>query len=105
MAGTGRKPDITIGFKAVNASKETKDTPFAAFWSEDGRLGGGLDKRVAQVKIQLEDGTVVHIKRENGKLTHWCNAKDWRDGPRRSSGGGGRRSEPQGDTDDGEIPF
>lgn len=102
MAGDKRKPDITIGFKAVGAGKDVRDTPFAAFWDEDGRLGGGLDRRVAQVKIQLEDGTVIHIKRENGKTSHWCNAKDWRGGRRSSA-----RSEPESDAgpDNEDIPF
>lgn len=98
MAGSGRKPDLKMTFKPAMPGVSGQETPFAAFWKEDGgRLSGGLDRKIVSVTIKYEDGTTTTVRRENGKSTHWCNLKDW------SAGGGRSERRAPAEDDDGEM--
>lgn len=88
----GAKPSVTLKFKPVEGGEEIG---FAAWWERDGKLQGGLDRRVKRVKVEMDDGTVHEIvRRGEREVSHWANLRDWRSG---GSGGGGRRR----DDDDG----
>lgn len=96
----GQKPDFSLSIKAVSAGREERPHQVAAYWREpDGRLNGGLDKKIKQLKIEYEDGTVVHVTRPNGKTTHWLNLREWSAQPKKAAESWGGKAE------DDEIPF
>lgn len=69
-----RKPDIKVFFKSKGEGK-AEYVDFAAFWrNEDGRYGGGLDRRIARVKVEYEDGSTKLIDvRDKKNPSHYCN--------------------------------
>lgn len=70
MAG-GAKPSAKIAIKPVEGGERTY---IAAAWRrDDGRMGGlVLDKRVTQLAVQLDDGTVIRVKRgADNRMSHY----------------------------------
>jgi len=67
----GAKPSAKIAIKPTDGGERTY---VAAAWRrDDGRMGGlVLDKRVAQLAVQLDDGTVIRVKRgADNKMSHY----------------------------------
>lgn len=70
MAG-GAKPSAKIALKPAGGGDRTY---IAAAWRrDDGRMGGlVVDKRVTQIAVQLDDGTVIRMKRgADNKMSHY----------------------------------
>lgn len=69
---SGQKPNVSLYFKD---KKTGKFVNFAAFWTDNGRPSGGLDKKITRVKIELEGGEVVVIAnpRDREQQTHYLN--------------------------------
>ena len=66
-----QKPAAKIALKSVDGGERTY---IAAAWRrDDGRMGGlRLDKRVTQLAVHLDDGSIIRVKRADGeKLTHF----------------------------------
>lgn len=93
-----------------------KNLSILAFWERDDRpgLNGALDSRITQLAVQLEDGTIIRVKRDaDGKTTHFVNAFDERNrAPRQNHRSANRSLEPEGEWDsndsgfgDDELPF
>lgn len=97
-----KRPDIKVFFKSKS---DGSYVDFAAFWkNDDGRLGGGLDKRITRVKIEYEDGSTKLIDaRDKKNPSHYCNVFA---GSPPSRGQSQKREEPKRPPDDGDdIPF
>lgn len=67
----GKKPDTRIVLKP--ASGEGGTITLASFWTDGERPTGGLDKRIAKMRLLLEDGTQVLVVNSKEGRTHWCN--------------------------------
>lgn len=99
------KPELKVAIKDAESGEVTH---LFAFWRNDGgRLSGKLDGKVRAIKVQLEDGTVVTMRRTDEKRsTHYVNAYE-NDRPaapapaQRSGARGGARDF----ADDDELPF
>jgi hypothetical protein len=106
MAG-GTKPAAKIAIKPASGGDRVY---IAAAWRRpDGRMGGlMLDRRVTQLAVQLDDGTVVRVKRgDDGKMTHYIDLF-LEDGAPRSAPqprATQRAEEPAADFGDDELPF
>src|SRR5690606_41457019 len=89
MAGT--RPELKISIKATDGGERV--SLFALWRRDNGRLSGSLDRRVKGIRVVMEDGTHVDLRRVDGKPTHCvdCSGENG-GGPRHSgsySGGGG----------------
>lgn len=71
MAGNGKKPDTRIVLKPANGEGGT--ITLASFWTDGERPTGGLDRRIAKMRILLEDGTQVLVVNSKEARSHWCN--------------------------------
>lgn len=71
MAGTGKKPDTRIVLKPANGEGST--ITLASFWTDGERPTGGLDRRIAKMRILLDDGTQVLVVNAKEGRSHWCN--------------------------------
>ncbi len=68
----GQKPEIKIAIKDAESGQVTS---LFAFWRNDnGKLSGRLDGRVKAMKVLLDDGSVVTLRRTDEKRTsHYIN--------------------------------
>lgn len=111
----GNKPELKIAIKPVDGGERVS---LFAFWRRDnGKLSGSLDRRVKGIRVVLEDGSHVDLRRVDGKHTHWIDCFEESDGgggPRSGgySGGGGSRHGDDFPADDGgadwgsdDVPF
>lgn len=109
----GNKPELKISAKDKDGGERVS---LFAFWRNDnGKLSGSLDSRIKGMRVFLEDGGHVDVKRrDDGKGTHWIDCfEESGDTPAQSRGNGGgrRREEPPPDDfdsfgpDDDGIPF
>ena len=96
------KPRIKVSLKHKDGGESL--SIFAAWDKDDGKLSATMDKRISQIAIKMEDGTVHRVTRDDsGKPSHWVNIYD--DGPtgsrpaQRSS-----YSAPRRGSDD-DLPF
>lgn len=95
------KPKIKVSIKSKNGSENV--SIFAAWVRPDGKLSATLDKKIRQLAVQMEDGSVHRITRDgDGKPSHWINVYD-------SADGGPVRSTPKthnfGAADPDDLPF
>lgn len=100
----GQRPDLKIALKPRDGGGDR--VYLLAFWRrENGKLSGDVDRKVRGLRVFLEGGGHVDIKRgPDGKLTHWIDAFEGDGQPQQSSGDrhvGGR--EFADDSDD--LPF
>lgn len=71
----GDKPRIKVAVKPKDGG--TRISVLAAWEREDGKLSASLDKRVVELALKLDDGTIVRVKRgADGKPTHWIDVFD-----------------------------
>lgn len=64
----GNRPELKISIKATDGGERVS---LFAFWRRDnGRLSGSLDRRVKGIRVVMEDGTHVDLRRVDGKHTH-----------------------------------
>jgi hypothetical protein len=67
----GSKPSAKLAIKSVDGGERTY---IAAAWRrDDGRMGGmKLDRKVKQLAVQMEDGTIHRVKvGPDGKASHF----------------------------------
>jgi len=106
MAGTGKKPDIRIVLKSVDGSHGT--ITLASFWTDGERPSGGLDRRITELYLKLEDGSKVHIVNTKDGRTHYCNLYTERTAPASSPAAPARPKQPSakdGDDWGNDLPF
>jgi hypothetical protein len=71
----GDKPRIKVALK--EKGEGTKNVSILAAWDRDGKLSASLDKRVVELAVKFEDGTITRVKRNaEGKTTHFVNVFD-----------------------------
>lgn len=71
----GEKPRIKVALK--EKGEGTKNVSILAAWDRDGKLSASLDKRVVELAVKMDDGTIIRVKRtEDGKTTHFVNVFD-----------------------------
>lgn len=79
----GKKPDTRIVLKSVDGSHGT--ITLASFWTDGERPSGGLDRRITELYLKLEDGARVHVVNNKERRTHYCNLYTERTAPASSS--------------------
>lgn len=106
MSG-GTKPRIKV---AVKNKESGQRVYILAAWDRDGRLSASLDKRVVELAMKLDDGSIVRVRRgADGKPDHFIDVFD--DGasataPQRAPRGGGyEAAAPTDDFGDEPFPF
>lgn len=106
----GQKPDLKVALKPKG---EGERVYLLAFWRrENGKLSGDIDRKVRGLRVYLEDGSHVDVKRHlDGKLSHWLDAFEddgaggqRRPAPRDTYEGRGR-AEPRDQFADDDLPF
>lgn len=71
----GEKPRIKVALK--ERGEGTKNVSILAAWDRDGKLSASLDKRVVELAVKFDDGSITRVKRgEDGKTTHFVNVFD-----------------------------
>lgn len=67
----GQKPDLKIALKPKDGGGDR--VYFMAFWRrENGKLSGDVDRKLRGMRLFMEDGSHVDVKRgADGKLSHW----------------------------------
>lgn len=99
MAGPAIK--VSVSRKTERGAPREKPIPILAFWDNDGRLSGSIEKGV-RLYVKLGDGQGFEVK--SGKDgTFWINAFDNREPARPASGGG--QSPADGPSDDELLEF
>lgn len=73
---SNRKPDLRVFFKAVDKATQPQYVDLAAFWRENGRLGGGADRKIARLAVEFADGTRQTIDLRKDHRTHWLNVSE-----------------------------
>lgn len=102
------RPELKITIKPVDGGERVS---LFAFWRRDnGKLNGSLDRRVRGIRVVLDDGTHVDLRRVDGKHTHWIDCFEERNDGKREAGGYGQSQRDDfppdgGGFDDDEIPF
>ena len=102
----GKKPDTRVVLKCIDGSHGT--ITLASFWTDGERPSGGLDRRIAEVFIKLEDGSKVHVVNGKENRTHYCNLYTERTAPASSSPAApARPKQPAAKDDDwgNDLPF
>lgn len=107
MSG-GTKPRIKV---AVKNKESGQRVYILAAWDRDGRLSASLDKRVVELAMKLDDGSIVRVKRgADGKPDHFIDVFDDGAGggqPQRTTrvGGSYEAAAPTDGFGDDDLPF
>lgn len=71
----GDKPRIKVALK--ERGEGHKNVSILAAWDRDGKLSASLDKKVVELAVKMDDGTIIRVKRDaEGKTTHFVNVFD-----------------------------
>ena len=79
MSDNNKRPTLSISLKPVGGSKEDR-IYFLAGWERDGKVSSlAIDRKIKQVALQMEDGSVLRVKRnEDGRWSHFVDVYDTR---------------------------
>jgi len=74
-----KRPTMSISLKPVGGSKEDR-LYLLAGWERDGKLTSlALDRKVKQLAVQWEDGTITRVSRDDGgRWSHFVDVYDSR---------------------------
>jgi hypothetical protein len=74
-----KRPTMSISLKPVGGSKEDRLYLFAG-WERDGKLSSlALDRKIKQLAVQWEDGTITRVSRDDGgRWSHFVDVYDSR---------------------------
>lgn len=75
----GEKPVVKVTFKSKTLSEDGKPRyiALAAYWERDGRLSGGLERKIRGVVIHYDDGATERVSAND----YFLNVYDDRGGP------------------------
>lgn len=102
---SGDKPRIRVAIKPKDGGERI--SLIAAWQRDDGKLSATLDRRIVELAVKLDDGSIVRVKRgADGKASHWIDVFDnaAQSSPRHES----RKQETQeafADFGDDDVPF
>lgn len=90
----GDKPRLKISVKPKDGGNRI--SVLAAWEREDGKLNAMLDKRVVELALKLDDGTIVRVMRgADGKPSHWVDVFDEQASTSPAPSRGGYRDAPR----------
>lgn len=101
---SGEKPVVKLVFKSKELiDGKTRYVNIAAYWEREGRLSGGLDRKIRGVVVHYEDGTKEALSANDWFL----NLYDDRTAPsaKREVAKKPAAKPPAGGFDDDDIPF
>jgi hypothetical protein len=97
----GDKPKIKVSIKPMTTG--AKDVPLFAAWDKGGRLSASLDRKIVELAVKLDDGSIVRVKRkEDGWPDHYINIYD---NSQTSPAPRAAKVQAQSDDDTSDLPF